>query len=102
RAKLFVGIHSVYADAQNHGIFLHVLTLISRKAVSFDGAARRASLRIEVKNDPVSLEIMEADWLALLVNHTAIRCHAASRWHRPVVGALGRWNAGDTHAGHAE
>ena len=65
-APFFVARDGVEADAENDGIESVVLIEVALEVVSLDGASLGLILGIEVENDPLTLEVAEADGLVFL------------------------------------
>ena len=65
-AELLVRVHAVEAHAQHNRVFLGVLRLVHLKVVGFAGAAWGLIFGIEIKDDPLSTVVLQADGRAVL------------------------------------
>jgi len=65
-APCFVVFHGVEADAEDDCVQSVILCHIALEVVGLDGAALGLVLGVEVENDPLALEVGEADHLVFL------------------------------------
>ena len=65
-AELFVRVDAIEAHTQHNGVAIGVPRLIDLKVVGFARAAWRLIFRIEIKDNPFSAVVCEADGGAFL------------------------------------